>query len=90
MNKTQLIQAIQQELGGDTTKKAAADALNATIAAILKAVASEKVQIVGFGTFETKVRPARAGRNPRTGKSVEIPASSTVAFKPAAALKNTL
>lgn len=87
MNKTQLINAIRHEMGGDTTLKAAAEALNATLAAITKAVASEKVQIQGFGTFETKKRAARTGRNPLTGKSVTIPAASVVSFKPASALK---
>lgn len=88
MNKSQLIDAIQKELGNDTTRKAAAAALNATLSAIAKAVAKEKVQIVGFGTFETRQRPARTGRNPRTGETVSIPAGSVVAFKPATALKN--
>jgi DNA-binding protein HU-beta len=50
----------------------------------------EKVAIHGFGTFETKQRAARTGRNPRTGEPVEIAASTTVAFKPAKALKDSL
>lgn len=87
MNKTQLIDAIQKELGSDATKKCAADALNATLTAITKAVATDKVQLVGFGTFETKTRPARTGRNPRTGATISIPASSTVTFKASASLK---
>ena len=81
MNKTQLIDAIQKELGPDATKKCAADALNATLAAISKAVATEKVQLVGFGTFETKNRPAR------TGETLTIPASSVVTFKASSSLK---
>ena len=87
MNKTQLINAIRHELGEDATLKTATEALNATIAAITKAVATEKVQIQGFGTFETKTRAARNGRNPKTGKSVQIPECAVVTFKPAAALK---
>lgn len=87
MNKTQLIDAIKQELGADATKQCAAKALDATLKAITKAVATEKVQIIGFGTFETKKRPARTGRNPRTGKSIEIPASSVVSFKASSSLK---
>ena len=87
MNKTQLINAIRHELGEDATIKAATAALNATLAAITKAVAAEKVQIQGFGTFETKQRAARTGRNPLTGKAVKIPASSVVSFKPSASLK---
>lgn len=87
MNKTQLIDAIQKELGPDATKKCAADALNATLAAITKAVATEKVQIIGFGTFETKTRPARTGRNPRTGETMTIPASRVVCYKASSSLK---
>lgn len=88
MNKNQLIHLIQQELGTDVTKKQASDALNATLSAIAKAVVREKVQLVGFGTFETKKRPARAGRNPRTGETITIPACSVVSFKPSPALKS--
>lgn len=87
MNKTQLIDAVKQELGEGATKACAAKALEATLSAITKAVATEKVQIIGFGTFETKKRPARTGRNPRTGETMEIPASSVVSFKPSASLK---
>ncbi|MBE6416951.1 MAG: HU family DNA-binding protein [Akkermansiaceae bacterium] len=87
MNKTQLINAIRHELGANATIKAATEALNATLAAITKAVATEKVQIQGFGTFETKTRTARIGRNPATGETVNIPAASVVAFKPSATLK---
>lgn len=87
MNKTQLIDAVKQELGEGATKACAAKALEATLNAITKAVATEKVQIIGFGTFETKKRPARTGRNPRTGESMQIPASSVVSFKPSSSLK---
>lgn len=87
MNKTQLINAIRHEMGEDATIKAATEALNATLAAIIKAVATEKVQIQGFGTFETKKRAARTGRNPLTGKAVKIPESAVVSFKASAALK---
>ena len=90
MNKTQLIDAIQKELGPDATKKCAADALNATLAAISKAVATEKVQLVGFGTFETKERPARTGRNPHTRQAVSIPATRVPSFKPSKNLKEIL
>ena len=87
MNKAQLINAIRHELGETATLKAATEALNATLAAITKAEASEKVQIQGFGTFETKTRPARNGRLPLTGEIVKIPAASVVTFKPSASLK---
>lgn len=87
MNKTQLIDAIRKELGAEATKKHAADALNATLNAIAKAVEHEKVQLVGFGTFETKKRPARNGRNPRTGQTIKIKASSVVTFRASSSLK---
>ena len=80
MNKTQLIDAIQQELGEGATKKCAAMALKATLTAIQKAVAKEKVQIIGFGTFET--------RTPATKEVITIPACSYVAFKASSSLKD--
>ena len=90
MNKTQLIDAIQKELGPDATKKCAAEALNATLAAITKAVATEKVQLVGFGTFEVKDREARIGRNPHTKEAIDIPATRVPSFKASQALKDTV
>ena len=88
MNKTELIKVIREELGEEATKQCAVRALNATINAIVKTVAKEKVQIAGFGTFETKTRAARKGRNPRTGETIQIPASKSVAFKPSGTLKS--
>ena len=65
--------------------------LNATLAEIERALlAGQPVTLHGFGTFELKKRDARTGRNPRTGEPVEIAASTTVAFKPAKALKDSL
>ncbi len=88
MNKTQLIAVIKDLLGEDATQKCAAAALNATLTAITQSVAKEKVQLIGFGTFETKKRPARTGRNPRTGATMQIAASEVVTFKPSSALKS--
>ncbi len=69
MNKGQLVEALEGRLGG---KKAAADALDAIIDTITRAVArGEKVGITGFGTFEKAARAARTGRNPRTGQAVQ-------------------
>ncbi|MDO4221959.1 MAG: HU family DNA-binding protein [Akkermansia sp.] len=87
MNKTQLINVVREELGPDATRQCAVRALNATISAIIKTLAKEKVQIAGFGTFETKTRSARKGRNPRTGEPMQIPACKSVGFKPSGALK---
>ena len=81
MNKTDLINAIAAESG--LTKADAAKALNATTNAIANAVkAGDKVTLVGFGTFAPAERPARTGKNPRTGEVLEIPAKTIVKFKP--------
>ena len=86
MNKAQLIELIQSKLGADTTKKHAEEALAAVLESIKEGVKeSGKVQIIGFGTFATK---ARTGRNPKTGNTINIPASKTVAFKASSALKD--
>ncbi|MBR5887627.1 MAG: HU family DNA-binding protein [Akkermansia sp.] len=91
MNKTQLVNCIQAKLGEDATKKCADAALSAVLGAITDAVkGGEKVQIIGFGTFEMKTRPERTGHNPQTGKAITIPASSTLAFKPSSSFKVTI
>ena len=88
MNKAQLIELIQKKLGADTTKKHAEEALAAVLESIKEGVQSAgKVQIIGFGTFATKTREARTGRNPKTGKAIAIPASKTVAFKATSNMK---
>lgn len=80
MKKTELIAAIAEQSG--LTKKDAERALNATIDTIIKAVAEgDKIQLTGFGTFEQRQRNARTGVDPRTGNSIEIPASKVPAFK---------
>jgi DNA-binding protein HU-beta len=91
MNKAELIEAIQASLGKDATKRAADEALEAVLTSIANGVKNDKkVQIVGFGTFEVKSRPARTGRNPKTGESMQIAASKSVSFKPSSALKGSL
>lgn len=85
MNKTELINAIAE--GAGLSKADAAKALNATTAAITNAVkAGDKVALVGFGTFAPAERPARTGKNPRTGEVIEIPAKKVVKFKAGADL----
>lgn len=80
MKKTELIAAIAEQSG--LTKKDAEAALNATLDTITKAVAEgDKIQLTGFGTFEQRQRNARTGVDPRTGNSIEIPASKVPAFK---------
>lgn len=86
MNKHELISAIAQN--AELSKKDAENALAATINAISKALAEgDKVQLVGFGTFEARERAARTGKNPRTGETIEIAASKVPAFKAGKALK---
>ena len=85
MNKTDLINAIAEASG--LTKADATKALNATTAAIANAVKNDdNVALVGFGTFSVSERPARTGKNPRTGEMIEIPAKKVVKFKPGADL----
>lgn len=89
MNKTQFVEAIAAKSG--LSKSAAEKALNAmtdVVAETLKA--GEKVQLVGFGTFEVKERAARAGRNPKTGETIQIAASKTPAFSAGKALKDSV
>ena len=89
MNKTELIAAVAEQ--AELTKKDAEKAVKAftdVIAAELKK--GEKVQLVGFGTFEVSKRAAREGRNPQTGKSMKIKAIKTAKFKAGKALKDSL
>jgi len=89
MNKTELIAVVAKE--ANLTKKCAEAAVKSTFDAIAKAMAAgEKVQLIGFGTFETRERGARKGVNPRTGKAVDIPASKAPAFKAGKALKESV
>ena len=89
MNKTDLIAAVAAK--SELSKKDAEKAVNAFIGSIEEALkASEKVSIVGFGTFETKSRAARKGHNPLTGKEIDIPASKAPSFKAGKALKDSL
>ena len=79
MNKTELIEKIAA--GSGLKKAEAKDALEVTLRELKSAlVAGEKIQLVGFGTFATKERPARQGVNPRTGEKVELAAKTVVKF----------
>jgi DNA-binding protein HU-beta len=87
MNKTDLIQAVVEKTG--LTKKDSTKALEAVIDAISESLAKgDKVQLVGFGTFEVRSRQAREGRNPSTGEAIKIEASKVPAFKAGKALKD--
>ena len=86
MTKNDFINAIAEK--ADITKKSAADAVFAVIS---EAMANgDKIAISGFGTFETVDRAARKGRNPKTGETIDIPASKAVKLKVAKALKETV
>ena len=81
MNKEKLVELMATK--ADTTKKAATILLNALIDTITQTVASgEKVTLVGFGTFDSRERKAREGRNPKTGESIQIPAAVVPVFSP--------
>ena len=85
MNKAELIKSIEASLG---SRKAATDALDAVLDAIVREVSKGgKVAITGFGTFEKAARAARTGRNPQTGEPVKIPKTSVPRFKAATSFK---
>lgn len=86
MNRNDLRDAVATGAGLSGTQADAA--LSATLESIATALAhGDKVTLAGFGTFETRERAARSGRNPQTGETIQIAASIAPAFKPAAALK---
>ena len=89
MNKTELIAAVAEK--AELSKKDAAKAVAAVFAAIEDALkAGDKVQLIGFGTFEVKERAEREGRNPSTGETIKIAASKVPGFKAGAALKKSV
>jgi DNA-binding protein HU-beta len=89
MNKTDLINNIASKSG--LTKKDVETVLNGFLSEVTGALAQgEKVQLIGFGTFETRKRSGRVGRNPQTGKQIQIPASKVPAFKAGNKLKEAV
>jgi len=87
MNKTQLIDVVAKN--ADLKKKDAEAAVTAAFDAIAEALAAgDKVQLIGFGSFEVKARAAREGHNPATGEKITIPASKNVGFAASKALKD--
>lgn len=89
MNKTDLIAAMVEKSG--LTKKDAEKALNAFVESVEGALKKgDKVQLVGFGTFEVRARAARTGVNPQTKKAIKIKASKAPAFKAGKAFKDAL
>ena len=89
MNKTELTAALAEKTGSN--KKDAEKAINAFVDVVTEALANgEKIQIVGFGSFEVKTREARTARNPRTGEEIKIGASKAPVFKAGKALKDSV
>ncbi len=89
MNKTELINAVAAK--AEISKKDAEKALAAVLGSIEDALkAGDKVQLIGFGTFEVKERAARTGHNPKTGAAIEIAAAKVPSFKAGAALKSAI
>jgi len=89
MNKQELVEHVAAQT--DSSKTAASAAVDAVLDAITSALSKgEEVRLVGFGTFAAKHRAASKGRNPSTGKEIDIPASTSARFKPGASLKEAL
>ncbi|MDH7577177.1 MAG: HU family DNA-binding protein [Bacillota bacterium] len=89
MNKMDLVTEVAKR--AEITKKAAGKAVDAVFDVIAGTVASgEKVQVIGFGSFEPRERKERKGRNPQTGEEIIIPATTTVSFKPGKQLKESV
>ncbi len=89
MNKAELVDAVAD--AADISKAAAARSVDAVFEVITEQLKrGDAVTLVGFGTFITRSRAARSGRNPRTGEALEIPASNLPAFKPGKALKDAV
>ena len=89
MNKSELVVALSEKMG--TSKKSAEESLSALVSVIEETlVKGDKIQLVGFGTFETRKRAARKGRNPQTKEEIKIPASVVPVFKAGKAFKDTV
>ena len=87
MNKAELVAAVAAKTGD--TKKSAESNVNAFIEVVKEALkGGEKIQLVGFGSFEVRKRAARKGRNPQTKEEIKIPASKAPVFKAGKALKD--
>ncbi|MFC5713477.1 HU family DNA-binding protein [Thalassorhabdus alkalitolerans] len=89
MNKTDLINAVAEQ--ADLSKKDASKAVDAVFDSITDTLKQgDKVQLVGFGSFEVRERASRKGRNPQTGEEIEIPATKNPAFRPGKQLKDSV
>jgi DNA-binding protein HU-beta len=88
MNKSQLVDALADRLGD---RKTAATAVDALLQIVIDTVRSgDSVSLAGFGVFESRARAARTGRNPRTGESVAVPATTVPAFRPGTGFRSAV
>ena len=91
MNKSGLVEAVQEILGDDVSKAYAEKAVSAVLDAVIQGVKNDgDVQIIGFGTFSVVDRAARTGVNPKTKEKIQIPASKAVKFKAGSKLKDAV
>ena len=89
MNKSELVKDVAES--ADLSRKDATDAVDAVFGTITEALSkNEKVQLVGFGSFEVRSRAERKGRNPQTGEEIKIPATLIPAFRPGKTLKDAI
>lgn len=89
MNKSELVKSVAEK--ADLSRKDATDAVDAVFSAITEALSKdEKVQLVGFGSFEVRSRAERKGRNPQTGDEIKIPATLIPAFRPGKTLRDAI
>lgn len=89
MNKSDLVTRVSVDAG--ISKREAGEAVDSVLGAVQRAVAKgEKVTLPGFGTFEKRKRAARTARNPQTGTTIKVPATSVPAFKPGQGFKDTV
>jgi DNA-binding protein HU-beta len=89
MNKAELVQAVANSV--EISKADAAKAVDAVISSITSALTQDdQVTLIGFGTFSVRERSARTGRNPRTGKPIDIKSAKVPVFKPGKALKEAV
>lgn len=91
MNKAELVDNVQKDLGPECSKAHAEKVVNTVLQSIGRGLSSDEiVQLVGFGTFQVRERKARTGRNPQTNEPIQIPASKSVGFRPGAKLKDVI
>ncbi|MFC4768900.1 HU family DNA-binding protein [Effusibacillus consociatus] len=89
MNKADLVNSVAEK--SELTKKDAARAVDAVFESIMEAlVKGDRVQLIGFGNFETRERAARKGRNPQTGEEIDIAATKVPTFKPGKSLREAI